>query len=62
MLSQIEQISDWCWEHKSRFCGVLGALALVGFVGETFYDIGRKVVSDAPELLQDYDDYYVDVR
>jgi len=57
----VEQLTDWCWEHKSKFCGVLGVLAVAGFVGETLYDIGRKVVSDVPELLQDYDNYYVDV-
>lgn len=31
MIEKIEQVTDWVWEHKARFCAALGALGVLGF-------------------------------
>lgn len=31
MIERVEQVSDWVFEHKARFCSALGALGVLGF-------------------------------
>lgn len=49
MIEKIEQITDWAWENKARFCAALGALGVLGFGIGTAQ--APKAVSRAAEMV-----------